>query len=632
MTAAVRRRRAIALTAALAAASSGAWAAAPGQGDKPAKAGMSATASTPVVAPKPAVAPKAAPALKAGPKRAAPKATAGPRVATPTPGVAGLTEPPSSQIEPPGQSEDKQPKADPSGLSGSNRPQGQQALAVSDAKQAGRSPKKATRLRTASPTATPATTTPTAQASATPTAAAPVIAPVTDPPTSASPPAQPDPVTRPARPGGRVTAPTSGPTAFGSDAAPLALTPSAAALTDSDAGSATRGPRAEQRPDAKPAAPRTITRTITRVLELVPPAVWLAIGALAVLGIILALATAVQTVRRRRLEAVRQALVADVGVLQSVLLPVLPGEIGGATLTAAYRPAEGLAAGGDFFDAFELYGGRTAVIVGDVAGHGREVVPLTAAVRYSLRAYLEAGLSPRAVLNVAGNVLAGQLAGRQVTVIVAIHDPKSGHLTYACAGHWPPLILGVPGTAVTACSSPPLGAGLPTGRRQTTVAMGPGSVACFFTDGLTDVVVPDGRLGLHGLRSEIEALGPDRSAQQILERVVAVSEGQPDDMAACVLVPLAPPAEAEPLRVDELEVDTAALAGSRVGRFLRSGGVEEADTAHVLEQARLVCERAGGAVVAVRTDGDGVTVRVTEPVTATLRLAARRADAEAVAA
>jgi hypothetical protein len=44
------------------------------------------------------------------------------------------------------------------------------------------------------------------------------------------------------------------------------------------------------------------------------------------------------------------------------------------------------------------------VLVGDVAGHGREVVPLTALVRYNVRAYLEAGLSPRSTVHVGAHV------------------------------------------------------------------------------------------------------------------------------------------------------------------------------------------------------------------------------------
>ena len=138
-----------------------------------------------------------------------------------------------------------------------------------------------------------------------------------------------------------------------------------------------------------------------RVLEVVPAGALIVLGVLAGLGLLLGAAAVVQTLGRRRLEHQRRVLLDDVGVLQSALLPALPERIGGARVSAAYRPAEGLAAGGDFYDAFELPGGRTGVLVGDVAGHGRDAVPLTALVRYNLRAYLAAGLPPRATLHVA---------------------------------------------------------------------------------------------------------------------------------------------------------------------------------------------------------------------------------------
>ena len=169
-----------------------------------------------------------------------------------------------------------------------------------------------------------------------------------------------------------------------------------------------------------------------RVLEVIPEGLRFAFAALALLGLLLGAIAVVQIIRGRHLAHQRRMLIADVGVLQSALLPDLPERIGGARVTAAYRPAAGLAAGGDFYDAFELPGGSTAVIVGDVAGHGRDAVPLTALVRYNLRAYLEAGLAPRATLDVASHVLAPHLDGRQVTIVVAIFDPaRAGSRTRA---------------------------------------------------------------------------------------------------------------------------------------------------------------------------------------------------------
>ncbi len=63
-----------------------------------------------------------------------------------------------------------------------------------------------------------------------------------------------------------------------------------------------------------------------------------------------------------------------------------------------------------------------------------------------------------------------------------------------------------------------------------------GGAACFFTDGLMDVVEEDGmRLGPLGLREVFDGLGPAPTADALLAAVVARSRRQPDDMAACVI-------------------------------------------------------------------------------------------------
>jgi hypothetical protein len=403
--------------------------------------------------------------------------------------------------------------------------------------------------------------------------------------------------------------------------APLAAAPVSAPAAVTDHPAARRATR--HAAAGKPAAPAgPVVRTVTRILHLIPLELRLALAALALLGLVLGVATVMQTLRSRRLERVRRSLLADVGVLQSALLPDLPERVGAARVSAAYRPAGGLAAGGDFFDAFALPGGRTALIVGDVAGHGRDVVPLTAAVRYSLRAYLEAGLPPRAVLHVASNALAGQLGERQVTVVVAVYEPSTGQLTYACAGHWPPLLIGVPGPVVTACSSPPLGVGLPTGRRQTTVTLPAGGAACFFTDGLMDVAERGERLGPDGLRREYEALGPDASAGDLVARLVERTSQQADDMAACVLAPLpGTPAHDGP-RVEVLEVDAGALSRQRVARFLRACGATESEARRAIEEAWGVVDRAGSAVLEAWIAADAVWIGVREPAASPLRVPA----------
>ena len=181
----------------------------------------------------------------------------------------------------------------------------------------------------------------------------------------------------------------------------------------------------------------------------------------------------------------RDALLQEVGLLQAALLPSVPPNL---PVSVAYRPAHGASAGGDFYDVFALAGERVGLILGDVCGHGRDALGRTAFVRYTLRAYLEAGLQPREVVKVGSEALAAHLDGGFATVMVAVYDPAGGRFTYASACHPPPIVSGLaePFEPVIACSAPPLGIGEPTGFRQSTFTLSAGARACMYTDGVTE--------------------------------------------------------------------------------------------------------------------------------------------------
>jgi hypothetical protein len=351
---------------------------------------------------------------------------------------------------------------------------------------------------------------------------------------------------------------------------------------------------------AAPTDPPVVTRTVREIVEVVPGPVKAALVILALLALALGARAWAIGARAGRLERQRRDLLAEVGLLQTALLPEVPARLGELVSTFAYRPADGPAAGGDFYDAFAFDGGRVGIVVGDVAGHGREALARTALIRYTLRAYLDAGLEPRAALKVAGSVLDDDLGADFATVVVAVFDPSSGTLTYAAAGHPPPILLGPPAhEPVTACSSPPLGAGATTGLRQTTVALAEGSIACFFTDGLVEARVAGGLLGRERLVELLEGLGPDAGAEALLAAVVADADRVGDDMAACILRPER--GAQGTLRVEELEVAEPDLRAGGVERFLRACGIPVADVPGLLRETSDTVRSAGTAILRVRT-------------------------------
>jgi Stage II sporulation protein E (SpoIIE) len=345
--------------------------------------------------------------------------------------------------------------------------------------------------------------------------------------------------------------------------------------------------------------------TITRIVNVVPAPMRILLGVLLVLALILGVRSRLAALHTRRLERQREELLEDVGLLQAALLPVLPARLGPVGASAAYRPADGPGAGGDFYDVFALEDGRLAVILGDVSGHGRQALPHTALVRFTLRAYLEAGLSPRDALQAAGAVLERQLGGAFVTVVAATYQPRDRILVYACAGHPPPLVLGARATSpITVCAAPPIGVGLRTGTRQTVVSVPGRSQLCFHTDGVTEARVGLDLFGAERLARTLVELGPQATAAALLGRVATATDTRPDDMAACLLS-VEGGAGAPRVLVEELELDRDGAVSERTERFLLACGVERCEVAELMRSAHAAAGSAGTVLLELRLAPDG---------------------------
>jgi serine phosphatase RsbU (regulator of sigma subunit) len=350
-----------------------------------------------------------------------------------------------------------------------------------------------------------------------------------------------------------------------------------------------------------------VARTINRIVEVVPTAVWLATGVLFLLAAALGARTLVERRRASELERDRERLMQDVLTLERALLPEVPETLGALAASVAHRASEGPAAGGDFYDAFELPGGMAAVLVGDVSGHGPEALERTASLRAALHDRLEEGLSPRAAIESVGWSAPIQSSGKFATVVVAVHDPANGTLTYATAGHPPPIFAGAGAhEPMTTASSPPIGLGFRTGLRETTVPLPPGTVACLFTDGLLEARRSDDLIGREELTRFVAELGPEDYADSLLARVVAVADEVPDDMAVCVLRAVTG-AETRAARVETLVLDAEDIALGVPDQFLQACAVPAYQAETALEA---LSAATGGAVLEVTIDESGACVRV----------------------
>jgi serine phosphatase RsbU (regulator of sigma subunit) len=323
----------------------------------------------------------------------------------------------------------------------------------------------------------------------------------------------------------------------------------------------------------------------------VPAPIRLVIAVLLALAFALAVRSRLAARRTLRLARERGKLLEDVGLLQAALLPIAPPRLGPVGTSAAYRPADGPAAGGDFYDVFALESGQIAAILGDISGHGRQALPHTALVRFTLKAYLEAGLAPREAIQIAGAVLERQLGESLATVVVATYQPRKRELVYACAGHPPPIVLGsLALSPITACSALPIGAGRRTGTRQTTVSLPGAARVCFYTDGLTEARVGSQLFGSERLQDSLAELGPHASASALMDSVAKQTDARPDDMAACLLSITG--GDREPAVVmEELELSGEELCTDRAQRFLLACGIEPRKIEELLSGVRPTTKR-----------------------------------------
>lgn len=274
----------------------------------------------------------------------------------------------------------------------------------------------------------------------------------------------------------------------------------------------------------------TTVGALGRVVKELPTAVLFALLGFAVIAAAMALNAYLQSRRARSLAGQRAALLSDVGVLQDALLPTVPGSIGELDVSVAYRPAQGLAAGGDFFDVFSISSGRTGIIIGDVSGHGRESLIQAALVRYTLRTLMGEEHPLPEVLARADRYLIGELGTGFATVIICCYEHATGELTWAKAGHEPPIIAGETDSDEEAAT--PLGLGLGDTWPQFSRSLAPGERVCLFTDGLTEARRRGQELGRTHLRSLVEE---GLTAQALVERVQADADECPDDLAAVVI-------------------------------------------------------------------------------------------------
>ena len=228
--------------------------------------------------------------------------------------------------------------------------------------------------------------------------------------------------------------------------------------------------------------------------------------------------------------------------IQQASLPDEVPELEGWQISPYFRPAREV--GGDFYEFFELRDGQLAFAVGDATGKGvPAALVMTATCAFLGGVATASGASPGEVLaQVNEAVLARIPPNMFVTCFYGVLDPKSGHFSYANAGHNLPCCCHLEG-ASTELSARGIPLGLMSGmsyeEKETILTVG--ESVLFYTDGLIEAHNPQGEMfGTPRLRSLLSDRFEGRrglSATLVEELSSFVGEGweQEDDITLLTL-------------------------------------------------------------------------------------------------
>ncbi len=187
------------------------------------------------------------------------------------------------------------------------------------------------------------------------------------------------------------------------------------------------------------------------------------------------------------------------GELQRALLPASLPRIAGLEIAASYAPLG--RAGGDLYDLFPLderQDGRGdvcttpsqwCIFIGDVEGHGLAAALVMAIVQTVLHAHPAEIAKPASLLMHANRQLCAKRIDGYVTAFLGIYEPASRRLTYASAGHPPPLLKrAADGSigALDAVGSCPLGIDDSETFQEASVQLERDDTLLLYTDGITE--------------------------------------------------------------------------------------------------------------------------------------------------
>ena len=174
--------------------------------------------------------------------------------------------------------------------------------------------------------------------------------------------------------------------------------------------------------------------------------------------------------------------------MQRSLLPREQPQLAGLDVGAVYESSARVDVGGDVYDFLTVEGGRLAVVLGDVTGHGIDAAADMAMAKFVFRSLARVHASPGEFLAAANDVVCDEIAsGKFITMLYVVVDPAGGELACASAGHPQPRLV-LPDGTVRALEARGLALGVERDQRyvETRAQLPPGACVVLYTDGVIE--------------------------------------------------------------------------------------------------------------------------------------------------
>jgi len=226
--------------------------------------------------------------------------------------------------------------------------------------------------------------------------------------------------------------------------------------------------------------------------------------------------------------------------LQRSMLPTGLSAPSSVEVRHRYLPGSKLIeVGGDWYESIALPGGRVALVVGDVAGHGVRAAVTMGRLRTAIHTLAMLELPPAESLQQLDELMhtLGEREPHFATCAYAVFDAVSGGCEVAVAGHLPPLLVHPDGSneLLDVPPAPPLGIGDgEVESRQFKVE--DGSLFVLYTDGLVENRGRDISDGLARLRGIFGPGSPTRPLEDLCKATLdgVYSDHQRDDIAVLI--------------------------------------------------------------------------------------------------